>query len=136
MSEATLELARAAVASPHWRWMPGMAWAVHPGSALGDVYPNGGRHPVPECVVPLPDLTDPVTVEAVGILAREAWDADAIDVRSDIAPRMDGWVAWWTARELHMHWLGSGTVRCVDVDVRVACYVDALLAAPPREVSQ
>jgi hypothetical protein len=24
MSEATLELARAAVASPHWRWMPGM----------------------------------------------------------------------------------------------------------------
>jgi len=150
MNEATLGLARAAVASPHWRWLPGML-ATHSEHAPARVlsvqadeyappmleiawaWRNGdGVHPRGW----LPDLEDPATLGCLLALVREAWGADAIDVRIDIAPRMDGVRAWWTARDLRMRRLGSGTVQCVDVDVRVACYVSALLSAPAQEVDQ
>lgn len=160
MNTATLERARAAVASHHWRWMPGMlvvstnnyhrparvesldgdtygltvvphadgpVFAAHHEYGIAGEFPRGSS---------VPDLDDPVTVEAVGILAREAWGADAIDVRTEIAPRMGGAGVWWTARTLRGYRIGSGSVRRVEVDPRVACYVAALLAAPPPEVGR
>ena len=150
MNTATLELARSAVASPHWRWLPGMRIAYANSDEKFRVcgepaYVGGLYHAHGICedweAAPdgeIPDLTDPVTVEAVGILAREAWGADAIDVRCEIAPRMGGAGVWWTARTLRGQRIGSGSVRRVDVDVdpRAACYVAALLAAPAKEVER
>ena len=140
MNAATLERARAAVASPHWRWMPGMQDAsglrVEDEERNGEVWVSycGGQYMQVEHMIP--DLDDPVTVEAVGILAREAWGAAVIEMREDIAPWVDEAVVWWTVRTLRGVLLRSDDVRVGDVEPRVAGYVAALLAAPPREVER
>ena len=137
MNEATLERARAAVASPHWRWMPGMQDAsglrVEDEERNGEVWVSycGGQYMQVEHMIP--DLDDPVTVEAVGILAREAWGADVVDVIVD--SRFAGHV-YWQARGLITGVRGSGRRKIAGAPLRVACYVAALLAAPPREVDR
>jgi hypothetical protein len=58
-----IELARRAVASPHWRWMPGMLTDV--GERVTD--------PAVCYLGTLPDLTDPATLGCVLALVRDAW---------------------------------------------------------------
>jgi len=84
-------LARRAVACKGWRWLPGML-AHHPNWRAGRVShvgltavrvglryssPVGGTEwavpPLPITDL-LPDLSDPLTVQAVLLLAREAWN--------------------------------------------------------------
>jgi hypothetical protein len=128
-----LDLARQAVASPHWRWMPGMRtvevpqpppWAL----PLWDeavVYAGGDDDDEPGvCTVfgatralhsgALPDLADPATLGCLLALVREAWGGD-----------------------LHVECLGAGEWECVGglhayrASSEPAALVAALLAAPP-----
>ena len=92
------ELAKRAVACKHWRWMPGMLTLeeiVPPAITLGwDAArvlhaDEGGA--VRVCTVlrkvrdihdtALPDLTDPLTVQALLLLVREAWGKPGIHAR-------------------------------------------------------
>lgn len=98
MTDEQMDMARAFVACPKWRWLKGM-------SAAGMVYYDGRRHfgsfivaavapdgrPAAEmgrkitarkftrefCIIDdaLPDLADPVTVAAVLVVVREEWDS-------------------------------------------------------------
>jgi hypothetical protein len=65
-------LARRALACKGWRWMPGMR--LHQGgwfARVGDGWEwDDSKGPI------LPDLSDPLTVQAVLLLAREAWGCD------------------------------------------------------------
>jgi len=88
MNNEMIELARRAVASPHWRWMPGMR-LVCPGSdeafrVESEPAWNGGLYrafgisedwiAAPEDE--LPDLTDPATLGWLLALVREAWGCE------------------------------------------------------------
>lgn len=61
------DLARRAVAAPHWRWMPGMRYTLPTTSLHGRWKPGLSQHI-------MPDLSDPATVGALLALVREAWD--------------------------------------------------------------
>jgi len=144
MNNEMIELARRAVASPHWRWMPGMR-LVCPGSdeafrVESEPAWNGGLYrafgisedwiAAPEDE--LPDLDDPATLGCLHDLACAALGADVIDIRADIAPDMSGQPrAWWTARELRGRRVASGRVE--SLTLRAAGYVAALEAAAEVE---
>jgi hypothetical protein len=99
MNEDMIELARRAMASPHWRWMPGMLVMsednCHRPARIESLYGDGyGLTVVPHEDGPVyaahheygiagafphftsvPDFTDPATFGCVLALARDAWDA-------------------------------------------------------------
>ena len=140
-----MDLARRAVASPHWRWMPGMRivyaefdeafrvcddpacsgdglYHAHSIAEDWDAAPDGE----------LPDLSDPATLGCVYDLACKALGADAIDVSVGVAPDMGGLPrVLWTARTYRGQRIASGSV--LSRHVREAAYVAALLAAPAPE---
>ena len=70
------DLARRAVASPHWRWMPGML------TEHGNRYVAEGQYPRRSV---LPDLTDPATVGCLITLVQEAHPECRIDLCDDMA---------------------------------------------------
>ena len=63
MSPEFADLARRAIACRHWRWMPGMLTDV--GERVTDA--------AAFYLGTLPDLSDPLTVQALLLLVREAW---------------------------------------------------------------
>ena len=129
MTPDQLALARALIASPHWRWMDGMrltwehaplrfgAWDWAPrvarlvDSDSGWLPLRGVRavddipsDPLPET---LPDLTDPATVGCIAHLARAAWRnpgltieyRDVVDPRRWICGNLPGY-AWTQSAHL------------------------------------
>ena len=71
------DLAKRAVASPHWRWMPGMRRLTFDG---GHLYPSrvADDGTYPGGLFPVPDLTDPATLGCLLGLVREAWGRPGI----------------------------------------------------------
>jgi hypothetical protein len=127
-SNDLIDLARRAVASPHWWWLPGMRVVCAGSDKAFRVCSVQRCRPGGE----LPDLSDPVTVKAVGILACKAFGADAIDVSVGVAPDMSGLPrVLWTARSYRGQRIASGST--LSRHVREAAYVAALLAAPAPE---
>lgn len=73
-----MTLARRAVASPRWRWMPGMALLGKAGRhrRMGDHWlcaPNAAW-----AQSALPDLDDAASLGCLLALVREAWDGDIV----------------------------------------------------------
>ena len=100
------ELAKRAVASPHWRWMPGI-WIVDEVGGRGVVlevvqqvdqdyvkfqnpaHTRQGQVPAAWCV---PDLSDPATLGCLLALVREAWgDPRAQLYAMEDADGREGW---------------------------------------------
>ena len=115
MDEAMTDLARRLVASPRWRWMPGMlatadGWLGTPRVVDVDVdgtpdlwmyrgYSRGpmAAHSTGDTTAwgevasdALPDLTDPATVGCLLALVREAWGDRNISVAR---ATLGGWIA-------------------------------------------
>lgn len=125
--EQWIELGRRAVASPHWRWMPGMAWSLPPNARGGwPAHLHRGRCPIPECLVPVPDFSDPATLGCLLALVREVWDRPLLYVEPE-EDEHDG-LAWyvWCASEAQS--FSSGLHR-----TEAAALVAALEAAPTPE---
>lgn len=143
MNEATLELARAAVASPHWRWLSGMV-ATHSEHAPARVlsvqadeydppmleiawsWRNGdGVHPRGW----LPDLEDPATLGCLLALVREAWKKPLLYVEPELDD--DDGLAWYVRGvcwdRSYSHWPYRS---------EAAALVDALLSAPAQEANE
>ncbi len=104
------DLARRAVACPHWRWMPGMRYVVPRDAPMEPIV---GR--VPDLVrgwtsYPgmLPDLTDPATQGCVVAMLDSAYDA------------------WWVVYVGN----GSRTRRIATSATRIEALIAALEAAP------
>ena len=72
MTPEQIDLARRAVASKHWLWMPGMAYC-HAGYRYR--YTEHTGHLGTDCY---PDLTDPATLGCLLHLVREAWGERSI----------------------------------------------------------
>ena len=136
MNEATLELARAAVASPHWRWLPGMRIAYANSDETFRVcgepaYVDGlyHAHGIPEDweAAPddeLPDLTDPATLGCLLARVREACGIEGLSVG-----RSDGrWAVW--RHELDVRFPVRAPMRD---NTEPGALVAALLAAPTWE---
>jgi hypothetical protein len=152
MNEETIELARRAVASPHWRWMPGMllfcpesgaCYRATNGVPAWDhgIYQTGGMsedwQAAPDNVVP--GLTDPATRGCLLALVREALSEPlaCVEVRQPgdtgyrailrVPVGSEGWRVvgwqWW------------GTSRCPAM-LEAAALVAALEAAPAPEVER
>lgn len=148
MNEATLELARAAVASPHWRWMPGMLVVstnnYHRPARIesldGDTY---GLTVVPHANGPVfaahheygiagefprgssvPDFDDPATRGCLLALVREKIPALAVYPPSVLDENEE-----WSLEDR------DGAFQC-DAPTEAAALVAALLAAPAKEVER
>lgn len=126
-SEEMIKLARRAVASPHWRWMPGML-EVGGVRAIGEQYLGevwveqcgGGYAPIAGW---LPDLTDPATLGCLLALAREA-----LGFGVWLEPvAVQGQPIRWCVYGIGVLW-DSGTH-----DTEAAALVAALEAAPTPE---
>lgn len=151
MTDDLINLARRAVASPHFRPMRGMIGID--GTVILSTWPrvetseivewrDGGtmRRENRECTWVellesgwLPDLLRSATLGCVHDLACEALGADAIDVSVGVAPDMsDLSRAMWTARSYRRRRrIASGST--LSRHVREAAYVAALEAAPAPE---
>lgn len=66
MTEEQIALAKRAVASKGWKWMPGMLT-----TGKRRIFDNGERSLPP--LNAIPDLTDPATLGCLLALVREAW---------------------------------------------------------------
>jgi hypothetical protein len=67
-------LAKRLVACKGWRWMPGMCWASPVYGTEGRIEDDDEAETFNSFLVGyLPDLSDPLTVQAVLLLVREAW---------------------------------------------------------------
>ncbi|MDP6940214.1 MAG: hypothetical protein QF848_15425 [Planctomycetota bacterium] len=137
-------LAERAVASPHWRWMPGMLTLeeiVPPAMTLGwdaaRVLHADEREAVRVCTVlgkvrdihatALPDLDDPCTLGGLLALVRSAWGDPFICAAVD---NTGG--AWWVdgwAESLRMSYLHSRVPGDLH-DTEAEALVAALEAAP------
>jgi hypothetical protein len=152
MNEEMTELAKRAVASPHFRPMLGMSDGDEVITRIyddGDVRtsalversydyfvfeePWSGTFAALLRRYWLPDLTDPATLGCLHDLACAALGADVIDICADVidicadhAPDMG--LAWWMARDLRGRHVASGRVE--SLPLRAAGYVAALEAAP------
>lgn len=150
MNDDLKSLALAAVASKHWRWVPGMLciheeWRTGLGLKPWDARilqvdcdydppaldvawswneSDGGIHPRGV----LPVLTDDATAGCVERLACDVWQADQIHIRIPIAPDMAGPRAYWSARSYRGHRHGGGVVR--GSHLRLRCLIAALGGAP------
>ena len=139
-------LARSLVASPRWRWMPGMraflpamgemrglAYRVPEGPTLIEAAPNDGWWP---------DLTDPATLGCLLALVREAWGRPAIVVVPGLSPDPAGH-RWYiqdnppnTASGYEPTLRTDGTFSALSASAEVSApteasaLVAALLAAP------
>ena len=106
MNPDQVDLARRAVASPHWRWMPGMAGQDALGVPFRCVLPHhsggalvfAGMTTMPADADSLarmvPDLTDPATLGCILALVREAWgDSRLVAIYCEAAHpgQSEGW---------------------------------------------
>jgi len=73
-------LARRAVASPDWRWMPGMLALHFPGMARRVARIDGHVAALLYCGDAVPDLTDAATLGCLLALVREAWGEPTLHV--------------------------------------------------------
>ena len=135
----TSETARALVAAPGWRWLPGMRWTapVRPGGygPEGNVGRCSDAIPYPDDPDAIPDLDDPVTAAALVVVARLAYREPTLHTE----PRVDGF--WgiacvrssastplcylWTDGEFH----GCGAVRRTGLRLMRRTEVEVLIAA-------
>jgi hypothetical protein len=131
------DLARRAVAAPHWRWMPGMValdstGEEHPGRVIDDrkslVYEDadGAIHEGVVSRSDLPDLSDPATVGALLALVREAWEPHR---GSDyIASTMHTGSGWGVGARYGSE--GLAAIVLPTYETEAAALVAALEAAP------
>jgi hypothetical protein len=118
------ELAQRAVASPHWRWMPGMLVR----------YPTGYSERIEDDTDAaarleddgFPDLTDPATLGCLLALVREAWEPHR---GSDyIASTMHTGSGWGVGARYGSE--GLAAIVLPTYDTEAAALVAALEAAP------
>ena len=143
------DLARRAVASPHWRWLPGMALVRRKQGPAGGtglrpthlrVALTGGHpcdpfaciadvdrlpRPAPNDPHWVPDLTDPATVGCLLALVREAWGDPALSVTAGYTK--DRTVEWEVE---HPHPDSLPEALWTYFDTEAAALVAALEAAP------
>lgn len=96
-ADEAMDLGRAAVACPGWRWVPGMR------RLDGHRYLGDGEWALPTPAGPqtalhapgqVPDLTDPCTAGGLLALVREAWGDSGAYVRARRLPMRTAWVVY------------------------------------------
>ena len=126
------ELARRAVASKHWRWMPGMntigdirvLYQADDDSGEYDLYCDGGYL---SSKYVLPDFTDDATIGCLQRLVCYAWNDRGISCVC--AGYRDG-VYWYRVVEGHHHGMKFKTMSQKEYQNRAEALVAALEAAP------
>lgn len=108
------DLARRAMASKHWRWLPGML-AADTGLRLDEMTDDWEAE--------VPDLDDPATLGCLLALVREAWD----DRYVYLEPADSGGPVGWLVM---MGWIPETATVCSDGSTEAAALVAALEAAP------